>query len=321
MARTADQGDTGLCSLLQATIREHVSPLAQVRSVEPLPVARGMSGVSVRRYQLALTGAADDRRLVRLVVKDAALVERRVLALLQVRGPLSVPFSHTFDLETDAAAPLCLEDLGDRRRPHSRMPIAPALLQAEAAALAAIHQANRGHTATLGWLPRADRAYFVEQIERRYWRPHWERALADADFQRAFGAYLRPVEAAAARAPAEVAELCDEGDAITVIHGDINPSNVLLVDDRPFFIDWQAACSGAFYLDLPHHFCTLEQAEVYRGALASLGWQVPRADFAERYRAAARYIGLRYLWWTLEAWREDRAEAPWVLHYLHMIVG
>src|SRR5918997_524857 len=199
MARITDRGDTPLRSLLQATIREHISPMAQLRSVEPLPVAPGMSGVSVRRYQVVLTDAADDRRLVRLVVKDAGLVERRVLALLQGQGPLNVPFSHTLDPETDAAAPLCLEDLGDRRRPHSRMPIAPALLQAEAAALAAIHQANREHTATLGWLPRADRAYFVEQIERRYWRPHWERALADADFQRAFRPYLRPVEAAAAR--------------------------------------------------------------------------------------------------------------------------
>jgi hypothetical protein len=43
----------------------------------------------------------------------------------------------------------------------------------------------------------------------------------------------------------------------------------------------------------------------------------PPAD----YRVAARYTALRYLWWTLEAWREDRGAAGWVEHYVAMLGG
>jgi hypothetical protein len=36
---------------------------------------------------------------------------------------------------------------------------------------------------------------------------------------------------------------------------------------------------------------------------------------------AARYIGLRYMWWTLDYWREDPTQTPWVQHYLDLVTG
>lgn len=72
----------------------------------------------------------------------------------------------------------------------------------------------------------------------------------------------------------------------------LNPSNVLVHAGQPYFIDWQTAMYGPFYVDLPHHHCTLEQAEHYRLALAARGRSIARSDFAERYRVAARYIWL-----------------------------
>jgi hypothetical protein len=76
---------------------------------------------------------------------------------------------------------------------------------------------------------------------------------------------------------------------------------------------------GPFSIDLPHHHCTLTQAEHYRQALAAHGHTIARQDFAERYRVAARYIGFRYMWWTLDYWREDPTQTPWVQHYLDLV--
>jgi thiamine kinase-like enzyme len=115
--------------------------------------------------------------------------------------------------------------------------------------------------------------------------------------------------------------LLDDPAAQTVIHADLNPSNVLMDHGQPYFIDWQTAMRGPFYIDLPHHHCTLAQAEHYRQALASHGHVIPRQDFAERYRVAARYIGFRYMWWTLDYWRDDPTQTLWVQHYLDLVTG
>ena len=37
------------------------------------------------------------------------------------------------------------------------------------------------------------------------------------------------------------------------------------------------------------------------------------------FRTAAHYIGLRYIWWTLDLWRENHSEAQWVEYYLGLI--
>jgi hypothetical protein len=73
----------------------------------------------------------------------------------------------------------------------------------------------------------------------------------------------------------------------------------------PYTIDWGTAYVGSLYLDLPHHLSTLDQAEVYRIAMEQRGYALDPTVFARSYTIAARYTGLRYLWWTLTAWQED----------------
>ena len=48
--------------------------------------------------------------------------------------------------------------------------------------------------------------------------------------------------------------------------------------------------------------------------------EISAPDFAERYRVAAHYIALSYMFWTLEAWQEDRSMGMWVRHYLDQLL-
>ncbi|HET9222148.1 MAG TPA: phosphotransferase [Roseiflexaceae bacterium] len=128
-------------------------------------------------------------------------------------------------------------------------------------------------------------------------------------------------EAAAATIVEDMRALLNETESQTLIHADLNPSNVLVQGDRPYFVDWQTAMRGPLYVDLPHHHCTLTQAEHYRQAVAAHGYIMSRQDFAERYRVAARYIGFRYMWWTLEYWLTDQTQTAWVQHYINLVTG
>ena len=221
-------------------------------------------------------------------------------------------------MHTDAAALICMQDLGSTTRPTSLEPVAEAIIRREAAALAAINSANRGRT-DLEWLPQANRAYYTHMIWEQFWHPHWERAVSDPGFCAHFMPDLDRVETAAATIVDEMSALYEEEDALTLVHTDINPSNVLLLGEVPYIIDWQSAHYGPFYLDVPHHLFTLELAEHYRVALAEHGILVSHTDFAHRFRVAARYTALRYMWWTFEAWREDPREEIWLRHYFSMI--
>jgi thiamine kinase-like enzyme len=115
------------------------------------------------------------------------------------------------------------------------------------------------------------------------------------------------------------AALAAEGDALTLVHTDLNPSNVLQHAGGVYLVDWQAAHYGPAYLDVPHHFHTPALAEHYRAALAAQGRALAPRAFYARWRVAARYTALRYMWWTLAAWREDAAAAVWVRHYCAML--
>jgi len=106
----------------------------------------------------------------------------------------------------------------------------------------------------------------------------------------------------------------------TLVHTDINPSNVLILDDEPYLIGWDTARHGSLFLDLPHHLSTRAQAEDYRRALSERGLTITPGDFSDAYRLAARYTGLRHMWWTLEAWRDDPGTDKWVMHYVNMVV-
>jgi Ser/Thr protein kinase RdoA (MazF antagonist) len=183
------------------------------------------------------------------------------------------------------------------------------------------HAANFAQTTALAWLPRVDRGYLEQMLFQRTWRPAWQQALSSPAFVETFRSAIPWVEAAAATIVDDMASLLEDAQAQTLIHADINPSNVLVQDGTPYFIDWQAAMWGPLYLDLPHHHCTLAQAEHYRRALAACGYVIPADRFAAQYHVAARYIGLRYMWWTLEYWLSDPTQTAWVQHYIGLVTG
>lgn len=305
-----------LAEIIEETVQRHVTANGRVTDIVSTPVGGGLSGTPVRRHTVTVEARRRDLT-VSLITKHATGIERRVLDLLQAQKHSCIPYNHAID-RTDADALLCMEDLGDRTHPTSLDPIPPGLIQREADALAAIHHVNTGRPGDYSWLPHAGDEYLSAQLAT-IWEPAWERALEDAAFRHEFADAIDTVEAAAARAPAEIDRLWGDERCLSLLHGDINPSNVLLADGNPHFIDWQAACYGPCYLDLPHHLPTLRVAESYRLARAARGDTIAPDDFAVGFRAAAHYIGLRYLWWTLDLWLEDHSEDRWVRHYFSLV--
>ena len=312
--------DQPTLALLLATLQRFVAPDAQIVQVASQPLSGGMSGSAVARHAVQYASAAG-AATVSLITKAADSHEWRALQHLQSQRQPNVPFAHSAGVAQGERLQICMQDLGDRTRPTSLDPISAAELAAEAEGLAAIHAANFVPHAQLGWLPAIDAGYIQDMLFVRAWQPAWQAALADERFVTVFGDEIPRVEAAAATIVADVRALLNEPESQTLIHADLNPSNVLVYGGRPYFIDWQTAMYGPFYIDLPHHHCTLEQAEHYRLALAARGRPIARGDFAERYRVAARYIGLRYMWWTLEYWREDPSQTAWVRHYFGLVLG
>ncbi len=304
--------------LLAETVQRMVHGDAQVLGVTSDTITRGVSGAEVRRHAVTVRVPDGPDTTVSLVTKMSDRVERLTLAHLNAQGHPGVPFSHARDVGLDGPDWICLQDLGDDGRPDVLSPLPDETLASEVTALASIHAANAGDDG-LSWLPRADREYARSMIEDVFWRPHWESAVRQNDFHEEFGSWLPRVEAAAAKVVDEVAGLDGEDATRTLVHTEINPGNVLVRDGQAFLIDWADAHRGSLYLDVPHHLYTPELAERYRQALDRSGLSIDRASFAERYRVAARYTALRTMWWSFEAWREDRDAAGWVLHYFGML--
>jgi hypothetical protein len=306
-------------ALLQGTIARFVSGIDRITDTKFRVLEPGMSGRSISRVRVRYI---DDRGLAQatsLILKQASQRERRVLDRLQALPNRHVPFNHARPTEGDDAGLLCMQDLGERIRPSSLDPIDPVLEQREADGLADIHLAHFA-APDLDWLPAADEGYFAWTIERQFFRPAWERAKQDPTFVEHFGSVIARVERRADSIVGEMTDLSQESAWRTLVHTDLNPSNVLVWQDHPYVIDWDTAHVGSLFLDLPHHFPTLEQAERYRTALTERGMLIDRATFAGAHTIAARYVGLRYLWWTLAAWHHDPTAEPWVQHYLGMIL-
>jgi Phosphotransferase enzyme family len=304
-------------ALLSATVQHMMHQGARILERTSETITRGVSGAEVRRHTVTVRVPDGADTLVSLVTKMSDRIERSTLAHLNAQGQRGVPLSHAHEADRDGPDWICLQDLGDDGRPDLLSPMPDDTLDSEVIGLASIHAANAGRR--LSWLPRADREYARSMIEDVFWLPHWESAVAQNDFHEEFGSWLPRVEAAATKVVDEVAGLDAEEAGQTLVHTEINPGNVLVHDRQAFFIDWADAHHGSLYLDVPHHFWTLDLAERYRQALERLGLPIGRSDFEERYRVAARYTALRYMWWTFEAWRDDRDAAEWVLHYFGML--
>jgi|GEM_PF-833767 len=306
--------------LLAQTLARCIDPLAQLTQVTALDIQPGMSGASVARYRISYRSGGLDAA-TSLVTKVATRHEWNILRQLNTQQQPNVPFAYSLDESDGDQLLVCMQHIGDTRRPTSLEPITELELAAEAVGLASIHAANFAQAAALAWLPKLDHGYLAEMLFQRTWRPAWEQALTNPAFVETFGSAIPRVEAAAATIVEDMTSLLDDVQAQTLIHADINPSNVLVQQGIPYFIDWQTAVWGPLYLDLPHHHCTLAQAEHYRRALAAHGYAIPPDAFAAHYRVAARYIGLRYMWWTLEYWLSDPTQTAWVQHYIGLVTG
>lgn len=306
--------------LLSETLQRFVAADAHIAEVRSDALRRGMSGSAVARHAVAYTTSRGEAT-TSLITKEAERREWLVLKHLQSQKQPNIPFAHAGDDGEHNRVLICMQDVGDQQRPTVLEPIRQTVLDREIAGLAAIHAANFSEHRELTWLPSMDLEYVKDMIFGRAWRPAWERATANTRFASAFHDSIPRVEAAAATIVDDMRALLNDETAQTLIHADINPSNVLLMDENPYVIDWQTAMRGPFYIDLPHHLFTRELAEKYRQSLADRGHEVSQRDFSERYRVAARYIGLRYMWWTLEGWLEHQVETAWVQHYIGLVTG
>ena len=312
-----DLTDPEVTALVSTTITRFISPVTAITGVDVLPIDEGVSALPIHRVGVSYTSADGSSAHAQLVLKQCSEIERRVLDRLQ-RPPRHVPYALSSVADEKGGGLVCMQDLGERQRPDSLSPIDPELQYREAEALADVHVINLCAT-DLDWLPTADRTYYQWAIEQQFFRWAWNKATTNRPFVDRFAPYLDAVEDAATHVIDEMVTLSADPRWTTLVHTDINPSNVLIFGDEPFIIDWDTARRGPLFLDLPHHLSTREQAEDYRMAAEQRGLTIDPDEFSTHYRVAARYTGLRYIWWTLEAWRDDATMDIWVEHYLRMI--
>ena len=204
--------------LLLATVQKHINPTASIVSYVQLPSSTDVSKINVQHFNLRLnTGQS-----VILITKPSPLIERRVLSLLNDQKQTIVPLSHSLDLTDTGEALICLEDAGKPVLPH-----ADEYQQKIAEGLAKIHAVNMGKEAELDWLPKTDRAYFVDFILGWTWRLAWERALEDPNFIKQFGSYIPKVQSSVKTFPDAMQTLFDDAKTRTLIHTDIYSGHVL----------------------------------------------------------------------------------------------
>ena len=311
-----DLSDPEVTALVSTTITQFASPVAAITGIDELPIDEGVSGLPIHRVGVSYTTDGSPA-YAQLVLKQCSEIERRVLNRLQ-EPPRHVPYALSSVAGERGGGLVCMQDLGERQRPDSLSPIDPELQRREAEALADIHVVNL-RAPDLGWLPPADRGYYEWAIEQQFFRWAWNKARANRAFVDRFAPYLDAVEDAAMHVIDEMVALSADPRWTTLVHTDINPSNVLIFGDEPFIIDWDTARRGPLFLDLPHHLSTREQAEDYRMAAEQRGLTIDPDEFSALYGVAAHYTGLRYIWWTLEAWHDDATMDIWVEHYLRMI--
>jgi aminoglycoside phosphotransferase (APT) family kinase protein len=267
------------------------------------PHERGWSGAALARFRVFLQNGTS----LTLITKTMGRNERRVMHLLSSEGHAHTPFAYVPDLEREGPCLVCMQDVGSTKmgiplRSDDRSPSA-AVNQQVAAALASIHLHYRGRGLELGWLPPADAPHITGRLLTDMWRSRWDEALqTNPAFAREFGHYTPHLEAAGACLRRTVASLWQEATSLTLTHGDLHGDHVLLWHGHPYFIDWDWAAYGPFYLDLPALF-TPSTVHHYREALVAQGLEISEPDFMERYHQIGRYVGFRYLCSGIWEWQ------------------
>lgn len=283
--------DDQLADLITATLRRHRDGSATLIDFHELPQPeQGFSGATLRRYAVNYATAAGSQSII-LLTKDGPLVERQVLDLLNAQGQIAVPFAHSLDLISAEPALFAMQWLAGADSAPADLP------RLAAEGLAAIHAANLGCGAELPWLPLADPHHLTETVINDYWRIPWQQSLQNPEFAAAYGSYTPALELAAERFSAEMEELWQAGDSLTLIHADIQPQlggHLLLDQGQPYFVDWGQTRYGSFYLDLPNYL-NPTNVRLYHAALTRHGIEIALDEFMARYRAAGRYVGFKYL--------------------------
>ncbi|MEM7797633.1 MAG: phosphotransferase [Chloroflexota bacterium] len=290
---------------------------------------QGYSGALLRYF--GVDYAINESRFQRtVIIKDASLVERKAYAYLNQLG-LSIPAGYASDLTSDDSQPLCLQHAGAPLPKGER-------LEELALALAELHVANLGLPADLAWLPKLDAKYAADFLVDACWRSAWESVknggdFIDAngnhhgqpkpggDFLKAFGHCEEGLEAAAETFVKTVKMLWDEGDSLTLIHGDLHGDHVYVDDGKVYIIDWGTAMAAPFYLDLPNVF-SRDEALGYREGLAQLGYVVPEETFLAIYDAIKPFVGFKYFGVGLWNWcfGDPPHQPETVMHFIDMIV-
>lgn len=290
----------------------YAEPRRVVSITEQAGGEQGASGSLIRYYDIVSENTSGHAEQTRMVTKNASLLERQIVQRLHGQG-CAVPPLYVADVPGVARSPIFMPFLEARPPLDMGHPDSP-LTRSVADGLAGIHAANRGQPPP--WLPHtADD--FARSLWLYAWRERWEENLADAEFAADFGQFTRPLETAMERLMDILNQLTAEGDSLTLLNVDLLPGHIRLWRGEARFIDWQQSSYGTLYLDLPNYFL-LETALLYRDALARHGFEIPVMEFLERYREVGRYMGLRYLGYSLWRWAqggEERAQGRWFLYY------
>ncbi|AIQ45197.1 hypothetical protein R70723_04270 [Paenibacillus sp. FSL R7-0273] len=309
--------------LIKDTVYCFISPEAEVLSVESVPVHAGSRAVELMRNKVWLQSRAGMpegtavKEEISLITKQATFVERSALSRLYSQGA-KVPFSLSGQPLYEGRSLLCIEDV-DYRTDYSRLDL-PALQKKEIEALAYIHYVNLGCRCDLPWLPQVSEAYIAEILNTN-WRPSWDSARQNPAFAEAFGLQtLENIEEIAGRIAEDMIPVIYAADTFTMVHNDLNPGNVLVHNnDKIRFIDWEEARYGSLFMDIPMRCRTLEQAEEYRRCLAVLGCDIPQQEYAGLFRAASRYLGLRFMCWNLGVWQANEQARADLVNYMRMV--
>lgn len=284
------------------------TPQRVFRIEQQQPGPQGASGSQVNYYEV--TG--ENGTTHTLVTKAATLLERRIVHLLSAQK-CAVPPVYIPDMTNEGRALIFMPFLEDRP-PQDLSHFQSPLTQSVADGLAGIHAANRQKPKS--WLPHA-RDDFSQRLWLYAWRDEWEKNMRDPEFFAEFGVYDQPLKAAMEDFLRVLAVLTAEGDTLTLLNVDLIPDHIRLWRGEARFIDWEQSSYGTLYLDLPNYF-SLESALSYRDALARHGYEIPVMDFMERFREVGRYMGLRYLGYSLWCWGqggETRRDNRWFLYY------
>ncbi|WP_274365779.1 phosphotransferase [Paenibacillus thermotolerans] len=294
------------------------APFARIVEIEERPIKPGFQSVELFRHKIAVIERGIEKEVF-LVTKKASLHERRTLSLLCSQSA-KVPFHYSDDPEPDSPSFVCMQDI-DHNTDYTKLDLHVIEQHKIPKALAHIHASNYRRSEELSWLSFADRRYITGMLQER-WKPQWEKALKDGQFREKFRAYIPDVQAAAATIIDDMEHVLNDEFSHTLIHTDLHPGNILSTNDNEvFFIDWEEARYGTFYLDIPLPFRDRHSAENYHQLLAASNIDIPLAHYIRQYRTASRYIGLRYMAWTLWDWKESPSTLQSLNNYLGMVVG